>query len=277
LGISAVKLGATDDAARVLLARYRALEPADELDFRFGGTARALPLLKLIEAPVLEERLQALAESTGGKMHIAGLWMVGDLAWWIGGLALAGLVTERRILLMDAMHISVDHDEGFISAATSQSAGVGVLAGDEMAPVATISFPSEAAMRAYLYGFLRKSLTPFASAIRERVRISRRALMGHAEATWGSALTHWTRLIHKPAQGHDEVGEFFSVTNPKPWCPPTTYDVSHKGRTYVGLKRGVCCLAYKIDESYPYCGGCPLITERERGDRIRSWMEEGRV
>jgi hypothetical protein len=275
---AASHLRANNDVARVLIDRYRMANGESQFDLALARpTQGLLALTTLTREPRLSEILAETARVTGGKLKVAGAWMAGNIGWWLGGLALAGLVTERRVLFINPADVHVTYDEGFIERAIVETAGIGVLEGDELEPVATEVFVSVATMRARLSSFLRSSMTPFVEALAIRTRLGKRTLMAQAEASWGSALTHWTKVVNEEWRGHAEVEEFFSINELRPSCPPSTYDLVHGDRTYVGLLRGACCLAYKVDDSYPYCGGCPLISEEERTEKVRKWVEEGLV
>ncbi|WP_133150913.1 (2Fe-2S)-binding protein, partial [Frankia canadensis] len=114
-------------------------------------------------------------------------------------------------------------------------------------------------------------LRPFVGELRSRVRLGRPALWGAVAAQCARSFLLTERVSGDPVLGRDEADAFFALAAPTMLARPRWQEFVHRGRSYVGMRRGSCCLAHRMDEEY--CTTCPFTDDLEREQRMRTWID----
>ncbi|MCM3884506.1 (2Fe-2S)-binding protein [Frankia sp. R82] len=128
-----------------------------------------------------------------------------------------------------------------------------------------------AALRTVLVEEILAHLDPFLRELRAMVRLGRPALWGAAAAQCARAFLLTERATGDPAAGRDEADAFFALATPTMLARPRWQEFVHRGRTYVGMRRGSCCLAHRLDAEY--CTTCPFTGDADREQRMRAWID----
>ncbi|CAO5190033.1 putative Fe-S protein [Frankia sp. AiPs1] len=126
-------------------------------------------------------------------------------------------------------------------------------------------------LRAALVEEILAHLEPFLAHLRGMVRLGRPALWGAAAAQCARAFLLTERATGDPAMGRDEADAFFARAAPTMLARPRWQEFVHRGRSYVGMRRGSCCLAHQLDAEY--CTTCPFTADADRETRMRAWIE----
>lgn len=192
------------------------------------------------------------------------------MTWAATAAPLALMTLERRVIAPQPESTFVRVDErGEVSGAFFDDPSFCVLTGDPAAhheqACAVDGVPA-------LHGWMREqlvvSLQPLVDALSELSRLGRRGLWGQVASSWGSIIVWAAQLAGVGAHGMHEAETFLTGGGVAFSRPPTFFQIHHRGRDLVAMRRGVCCLAYKLAD-HPFCGSCPLISEDERDQRFR--------
>lgn len=126
-------------------------------------------------------------------------------------------------------------------------------------------------LRTVLVEEILAHLDPFLRHLRSMVRLGRPALWGAAAAQCARAFLLTERATGDPMTGRDEADAFFALAAPTMLARPRWQEFVHRGRTYIGMRRGSCCLAHRLDAEY--CTTCPFTGDADREQRMRTWID----
>ena len=90
----------------------------------------------------------------------------------------------------------------------------------------------------------------------------------------GSVIVWAAQLAGRGTAGIEEADAFLNGPGAAFLDPPSFYRLHLRGEELVAMRRGVCCLAYRLSDS-PYCSTCPLIPDDERDKRQREEWNAG--
>jgi ferric iron reductase protein FhuF len=116
---------------------------------------------------------------------------------------------------------------------------------------------------------------PFVDAVSDLTNLSRRGLWGQIMSSCGSAIVWAAQLAGRGTAGIEEAGAFLNDPGAAFLDPPSFHRLHLRGEELVAMRRGVCCLAYRLSDA-PYCSTCPLISDDERDKRQREEWDAGR-
>lgn len=244
---------------------------SDFLDARIQDpTAGWISLAELSEDRArLDDALKRNALAYKGTRRIAASFLAGGVTWATTAVPLALMATTRRAIAPDPPTTFVRIDaRGEAHGALFLDPSFCVLRDD---PAAT--HPGAHTVRdvAALHGWMRSrcedALAPFMESLTTASGLGSRALWGQVASSWGSVIVWASQLADASATGVEEAETFLMGPGRALASVPTFDRIEHRGRELVAMRRGVCCLAYKL-EDYPYCGSCPLISDEERHRRF---------
>ncbi|EIV95248.1 IucA/IucC family C-terminal-domain containing protein [Frankia sp. QA3] len=128
-----------------------------------------------------------------------------------------------------------------------------------------------AALRGVLVDEVLAHLSPFVRELRARVRLGYPALWGAVAAQCARAFLLTERATGDPEAGRDEADAFFERAAPTMRARPRWHEFVHRGRPYIGMRCGSCCLAHRLGDEY--CTTCPFTDDTERERRMRAWID----
>lgn len=221
---------------------------------------------------ILDDVLKRNKLSYKGTRRVAANFVAGGVAWAATAATVALMSTARRAIAPDPARTFVHVDaRGDTSGVFYDYPPFCVLAsdpaaGDERAEVVD----DVSQMREWFRSRLLESLTPFVDALSELSGLGRKGLWGQITAGWGSVIVWVSELAGEGSRGIVEAEAFLDCPHRAFADVPTFYRIDHRGRDVVAVRRGVCCLAYKLS-GHSYCGSCPLISD---GERTRRFCDE---
>ena len=219
---------------------------------------------------MLDDVLKRNALAYGGTRRIAANFLVGGVAWAVGGVPLALMTTERHAIAPDpdATFLQIDA-RGEARGTLYDDPSFCVLAGEPAARGGLASVAENVSeMHEWMRSRLVISLTPFVDALSDITNLSRRGLWGQIMSSCGSVIVWAAQLVEKGTAGIEEAEAFLKGPGPAFLDRPSFYRLHIRGEELVAMRRRVCCLAYKLADS-PYCSSCPLISDEERESRHR--------
>jgi hypothetical protein len=228
-----------------------------------------ISLRRLIEdRRLLDDALKRNALAYKGTRRIAANFVAGGVTWATAGVPLALMVIERRAIALDPDLTFLRIDErGEVKGAFYDDPEFCVLPGDPAAShEQAVLVDDVSAMHERIRTRLIGSLEPLVEVLSDLAGLSRRSLWGQIASSWGSAIIWAAQLAGRGSAGIAEAEAFLRGSGPAFGDPPIFYRIQHRGQELVAMRRGVCCLAYKLSD-YPYCGSCPLISDDERHQR----------
>jgi hypothetical protein len=127
-----------------------------------------------------------------------------------------------------------------------------------------------------LFAWLRISLVQQAQtvvdALAARSQFLVRGIWGMITSAWGSQCMHIFGEIGEQIQGVPWVQCFFAGNDIVAQMQPQFYPVTYQHVTHVYQRAASCCRYYRLRQGY-YCTNCPLISQEERLQRQRDWMQ----
>jgi hypothetical protein len=248
----------------------------------------------LIAAEGVTESLARVARAhPGASPEVAASYLVNWYSAAVVAPAIASYVLLRRVPHLNPSVVSLHvPDSGWFDRTALHFPAGAMLADDPWAtPAATsllrvvggprtaVTGPAGVArvvadlpeLRAVLVEEVLAHLRPFIQELRARVRLGRPALWGAAAAQCARSFLLTERVSADPTLGRDEADAFFTLAAPTMLARPRWQEFVHRGRSYVGMRRGSCCLAHRMDEEY--CTTCPFTDDLERERRMRTWID----
>lgn len=228
-----------------------------------------ISLRRLIEdRRLLDDALKRSALAYKGTRRIAANFVAGGVTWATAGVPLALMVIERRAITPDPditfLHVN---ERGEVKGAFYDDPEFCVLPGDPAAShERAVVVDDVPALHERIRTRQIGSLGPLVEVLSDLAGLSRRSLWGQIASSWGSAIISGAQLAGRDSAGIAEAEAFLRGSGPAFGNPPTFYRIRHRDRELVAMRRGACCLAYKLAD-YPYCGSCPLISDDERHQR----------
>jgi ferric iron reductase protein FhuF len=115
---------------------------------------------------------------------------------------------------------------------------------------------------------------PVIDALYAWSRFSKRALWGQVASSWGAQFTSVLGYLNRHRESLGRARAFFDVPGFIRGMSPAFYPVTHWGKTRIYQRRASCCLYYRLPKT-SYCASCPLVSQSERVERNKEWMEKG--
>lgn len=219
---------------------------------------------------LLDDALKRTALSYEATRRIAANFVAGAVTWATTAAPLALMMLERRAIGPEpaATFIRID-ERGQVNGVFYDDPSFCVLTADPAADhERACAVDDQPALHEWTRAHLVDSLQPLVCALSDLSHLGRRGLWGQITSSWGSIIVWAARLAGDASQGLQEAEAFLSGPGIALSNPPAFYRVHHRSEELVAMRRGVCCLAYKLSD-YPYCGSCPLISDDERSRRLR--------
>lgn len=222
----------------------------------------------IVDRRLLDDALKRNSLAYRGTRRIAANFVAGGVTWATTAVPLALMVIERRAIAPDPNIAFLRIDErGDVKGAFYDDPEFCVLPGDPAAlHEQAVLVDDVPAMHERIRTRLIGSLGPLVEALSDLTGLSPRSLWGQIASSWGSAIIWAAQLAGRGSAGIAEAETFLRGSGPAFGNPPVFYRIRHRGQELVAMRRGVCCLAYKLAD-YPYCGSCPLISDDERHQR----------
>ncbi|MCK9894311.1 (2Fe-2S)-binding protein [Frankia sp. AgB32] len=235
------------------------------------------------------ERVRAAHDATD---EVAASYLANWYAAGVVGPAIASYVLLRRVPALDATGMSMHWlDSGWFDRTALHRHDVTVLSGDPLARGLTAGTPGSVptaapgtepretvrvvpdgdALRDVLVEAILDHLGPFVGELRARVRLGLPALWGAVAGQCARAFLLTERATGDPATGRDEADAFFERASPTLRARPRWHEFVHRGRPYVGMRCGSCCLAHRLGDEH--CTTCPFTDDSERERRMRAWID----
>jgi ferric iron reductase protein FhuF len=245
------------------------------------GRPRAgwLPLENLTrERRILDDVLRRNQLTYRGTRRIAANFVAGGITWAATAAAVAMMSTRRRAIAPDPHRTFVHVDaRGEASGVFYDDPSFCVLASDPAAGherAEAVDGVSE--MHDWMRSRLIESLSPFVDALSDLSGLGRKGLWGQVTGSWGSLIVWAAELGGAGSEGVVEAEAFLASPASEFRDIPTFYRIDHRDRQLVAVRRGVCCLAYKLAD-HAYCGSCPLISNDERTRRFCDEADQERA
>lgn len=220
---------------------------------------------------LLDEALKRNKLAYKGTRRIAANFVVGGVTWAATAAALALMATKRRAIAPDPDRTFVRIDvRGDASGAFYDDPLFCVLGSDPAAIHERAHVVDDVpAMHEWLRSRLVDSLSPLVESLSDLSGLGRTGLWGQVAASWGSVISWVSELADAETDGVAEAEAFLDAPGRAFSKVPSFYRIDHGAGQVVAMRRGVCCLAYKLAESR-YCGSCPFISDEERTHRYCS-------
>lgn len=218
---------------------------------------------------LLEDAVRRTALAYKGTRRIAANFLAGGVTWATMAVPLALMATKRRAIAPDphTSFLKIDAREE-AHGASYLDPSLGVLSGDPVAAYPKAETMQDvSALHAWMRSRSEQALAPLVEALAKISGLGRRGLWGQVASSWGSVIVWVAQLADASCSGVEEAEAFLTGPGHAFSDVPTFDRIEHRGRELVAMRRGVCCLAYKLAD-YPYCGSCPLISDDERHRRF---------
>jgi hypothetical protein len=241
----------------------------------------------------VEEALARVRAAHGATDEVAASYLANWYAAGVVGPAIIFYVLLRRVPALGAAGMSLHRlDSGWFDRTALHRLDVSVLPDDPIVRPGALAAPGCAApaegpwvapwravrvvpdgdaLRGVLVDAVLDHLRPFVGALRARVRLGRPALWGAVAGQCARAFLLTERATGDPAAGRDEADAFFEQASPTLRARPRWHEFVHRGRPYVGMRCGSCCLAHRLGDEY--CTTCPFTDDSERERRMRAWID----
>lgn len=228
-----------------------------------------IPLRRLTSDRLLiEDVLKRNELAYQGTRRIAANFVAGGITWAATAAAVAVMSTQKRAISPDPERTFIRVDErGEARGVVFQDPDFCVLPSDPVAIHERAHVAEDvAAMHEWMRARMVAYLTPLVDALSDLSGLGRKGLWGQVAASWGSVIT-WAAELTDSGDGVAEAETFLDAPGPAFSNVPTFFRIDHASGKVVAMRRGVCCLAYKLS-GHGYCGTCPLISEEERARRF---------
>jgi hypothetical protein len=128
-----------------------------------------------------------------------------------------------------------------------------------------------------LVRWLRTSLVHQAQPIVDTLyawsRCARKGLWGMITSSWGAQFMQICEAIDAQPSGVQYAVPFFAGTDVVAQMQPSFYPVTYHHVTHLYHRRAACCRYYLLPQG-SYCASCPLLSQEERMQRNRTWMQD---
>ncbi|KEZ37883.1 putative Fe-S protein [Frankia sp. CeD] len=227
------------------------------------------------------EALARVGDTHGASPEVAASYLANWYSANVTAPAIACFVLLHRVPALTPATMSLRVlDGGWFDQTAFHRPAMTVLADDPIAGGATAGdgmnarigvVGDVAALRGRLVEEVLAHLQPFVEELRGRVRLGLPALWGAVAAQCARAFLLTERATGDPHLGRVEADAFFSRATPTIRARPRWHEFVHHGRRYTGIRRGSCCLAYRLGDDY--CTSCPFTGDQDREERLRAWID----
>ena len=234
--------------------------PADAVSLRQLGTDKRL----------LDDIVSRNKKTYKGTKRISANFVAAGITWAATAAPVAMMAIKSRAISPDPDETFVQPDRcGEVTGAFFQDPSFCVLSADPAAAHPRAHVVEDAAA---MYQWMRVRLVAYLMPVIENLSalsgLGQTGLWGQVAASWGSVIT-WSSELSGYGDGVREAEAFLHAPGRPFSKPPSFLRIERDNGHIVAMRRGVCCLAYKLSEQH-YCGTCPLITDEERTRRFCS-------
>jgi ferric iron reductase protein FhuF len=190
--------------------------------------------------------------------------------WRIAAPAIACYLAESRVPDVSPGNVAVRFDrQGAAAAPSLRSSRFAGLPADGQA---TLACADSDALRGWLRERLEHHLAFVVSALRAHSPLGVRAQWALAADACASAYLWAGKKLGDQDRACAEAGALLAAPGSPLRSRGTFLDLEHAGRHEIFLRRGSCCLSYRLPEP-TYCATCPLIPMEETERRLRDYLE----
>jgi hypothetical protein len=225
------------------------------------------------------DRLAAVLADIGRRWNtedrrVQAAFFVNDYTWRLAGAAIAAYLSERRVPEPAAANVALRFDaDGAATAPAFLTSAFAALANDTQARTAGARLlPDAQALRGWLLDRLETHLEAAVAAVRGHSPLGLRAQWALAADACASVYLWAGKRLGDQAAAACEAQAFLATRQTRLRARISFFAVEHAGRREVFMRRGSCCLSYRLPE-HSYCDSCPFTPEDERQRRVREWME----
>jgi ferric iron reductase protein FhuF len=193
---------------------------------------------------------------------------------WSSGVAIAPYILRHCVpkIFLDNISFKFHENTAFERVALHQPAGV-MLRQEGTRPHPLIELlPSQDELTAWLRTSLTQQAQPIVEALYEWSGFSVRGTWGMITSSWGSQFMNICEEIEEQKVGLPYALNFFEGNDLVSQMKPDFYPVTYKNVTHIYHRRSSCCRYYKLPHGQ-YCASCPLVSQEERIQRNRDWMQ----
>lgn len=227
-----------------------------------------------IDPTRLRPHLPDLLERIGNRWNtddrrVEAAFFMHSYSWRIAGPATACYLAERRVPELAAKHMAVRFDtEGTAGPPAFRSPRFAGPPGDCQSDV-TCGDAAELLLR--LKHGLEAHLALTVEALQGHAPLGTRALWALAADAAATAFLLAGAKLGDQERARAEAEAFFVLRSSPLRTKATFLQLEHAGRREVFLRRGSCCLIYRL-AGHEYCATCPLIPLDETERRLREYL-----
>jgi ferric iron reductase protein FhuF len=229
-----------------------------------------------IEATELGARLPEILMRIGrhwktDDRRVQAAFFIHDHCSRIAAPAIACYLAERRVPDVSPGNVAVRFDrEGAAAAPSFRSPRFAGLRDD---PEARPACADDETLREWLRERLEHHLTCVVSALRTYSPLGQRAQWAVAADACALAFLWAGQKLGDQNSARAEAETLLAAPGSPLRSRGIFVEVEHLGRCEIFLRRGSCCLAYRLPEVATYCPTCPLIPMEETERRLREYLE----
>jgi hypothetical protein len=284
-----VALQRTDPTSPIItiFEKLRSLHPNwyVELGTRSGdGWLPGLTLLNPSDGPLgdLLQRIRVRLRTDDRKIIAASFAL---RFGWASGVAIAPFLLYQSVpdVRLENVALKFSEQTFFERVSLVEPRGVIVYGGElKSVPSAeTIEIEARAGasldspeLIAHLRTRLIEQAEPVIDALYDWSRFSKRELWGQIASSWGAQFTGVLGHLNRYLESMQRARAFFDVPGFIRGMSPAFYPVVHRNMTRIYQRRASCCLYFRLPNTH-YCASCPLVSQPERVERNKQWMEKG--
>lgn len=193
---------------------------------------------------------------------------------WSAGMAIAPYILRHCVPTIPLENVSFKFQDNtlFERVAIHEPAGV-ILPQGGRAPHPLIEWlPSHTALLGWLRTSLVHQAQPMVDTLSAWSRFSIKGLWGMITSSWGAQFINICGAIAEQTRGLQYVVPFFAGHDVVSQMQPHFYPVTSNTVTHIYHRRATCCRYYLLPQGQ-YCASCPLLSQDERVQRNRAWMQ----
>lgn len=220
---------------------------------------------------------QIMARYSVRERRTAAMFFLGSYAWYVTASAIASYLTDRRVpsIALDdvAVRFDVDGDEPQIKVALLNP-GFAALPDDPAAGMATVTICATLHdLRERLRKQIEDHMLAAIAFLARHVRLGQRGQWNMVADTCAEVCLWIGQQMGEQERACAEGLALIKMAGSPMRPSPTQYLTLAVGeRCETFRMRGSCCLYYKTPTA-KNCNTCPLLSEAERVQRLRMWMQ----
>jgi hypothetical protein len=222
---------------------------------------------------VLLERIGARMHCRSDKRTIAASFAL--RYGWASAMAIAPYLRCDCVpdVSLDNVSLKFRENTFFERTAIHEPRG-SMIDGDPRADHPAITLVSDrGALLRTLRQVLTAQATPIVEALWQWSGFSRRGAWGMITSSWAAQFTSLAPDPDDQRTMLPVVEAFFAGDDTAAIMQPKLHAVTHVGMTHLYQRRASCCRWYLLPQG-ALCASCPLVSQEERLDKNRAWMEK---